>query len=119
MKYDPHGVSSKRTDDDEAAWLIEGKGGWMVFARGPRGDHWGKWCHFWPDGQKPEGIFLDEAEAKEWIKGAEDYVKARRNRCEIVLIKIGPQEKTVIIPRTPLGVKEWRPPETINADEVI
>jgi hypothetical protein len=113
MKYDPKRVSVKHIDNDQAAWLIENKGGWMVFGRGPEGDHWGDWYHFWPDGQKPEGVFLDEAEAREWIKGTEEYVKAKGSRCEIVLVKIAPQEKIVVISRMPVGVKEWRPPETI------
>ncbi len=55
-QYDPQKVSSKSMD---MPWLT--KGGWMVMLRA-EGDS--EWVHLWPDNQKPEGIFINKAEAE-------------------------------------------------------
>lgn len=97
MKFDPKKVSEKKYDSREYEWMFKGGGGWMVFVRKP-GEK--DLYHNWPDGQKPEGVFIDEAEMREWVKGAVAFVKETRTgqlgEIEVVLVHIGPVDFFVV-----------------------
>lgn len=86
-RYDPGKTSEKRYDAREYDWMFKG-GGWMVFVR-KKGE--ADLYHFWPDGQRPEGVFIDEAEMREWVTEAVAEVKRRGHmEVEVIIVYIGP-----------------------------